>query len=54
MTERTDTSQPESICSDGYPEHLYHRTYSGPNGTAWECTRCGAEDSSNTESSDEE
>ncbi|MFY1686316.1 hypothetical protein [Plantactinospora sp. WMMB782] len=33
----------ESVCADGYPEHRTRDTYNGPDGVAWECTRCGAE-----------
>jgi len=32
-----------AVCADGYPEHDAYDTYSGPDGTGWECRRCGAE-----------
>lgn len=33
----------ESVCADGYPEHVEVVDYQGDDGTQWHCSRCGAE-----------
>lgn len=33
----------ESVCSDGYPEHLEEVVHQDGDGTQWICRRCGAE-----------
>lgn len=41
--EAYEDDEDEAVCADGYPEHDTRDTYNGPDGTAWECRRCGAE-----------
>lgn len=37
------TDEDESVCSDGYPEHVEEVVHQDADGTQWICRRCGAE-----------